>query len=294
MIRTVISVLLFFCSASLFQTEMAMAAQSKGCTRATLQAAVDSYLAAQQAGNLSKMSLASNVKYIENWKEVKKEQGLWNTALPIAFHRSILDADICRTFTEAIVTEGVQYVIGTRLTVEDGKISGIESLFTQKGDWAFNAEGYLKYSTAEDWRMLNANERVDRKTLIAAGDAYLDHFSNRSVQIPLGVPCARLEGGVYTTRDFDDPNARCDVGFPIDMLPMIDRTYVADVDMGTVNIFLLFGNPPGAPDSHTFRAVNGKVRYIHTLSLTVPGVSSEQIMGRQPDPKPKSKPPAAK
>lgn len=49
--------------------------------------------------------------------------------------------------------------------------------------------------------------------------------------------------------------------------------------MGTVNIFVRFGFPPGAPDSHTFPLVNGKIRYVHTITLIIPGVDSEQIMG---------------
>ena len=36
------------------------------------------------------------VKYQENMKETTKEKGLWNTALPIAFHRSIYDAGAAR------------------------------------------------------------------------------------------------------------------------------------------------------------------------------------------------------
>ncbi len=275
------------CTTSFIEESIA-ATQAKGCTREVLQAAVDSYLASLRAGNLSKASLASQVKYIENMTEIKKDQGLWNTPLPIAFHRSLLDVDACRTFTEVIVTEGGNpYVLGTRLKVEDGKISEIDSLVTKKGDWLFNADNYLKYSQAEDWRVLNANERVDRQALISAGNAYFDHFSDRNVQVPFGTPCARLEGGIYTTRNFDDPKASCDIGFPEDKLPIVNRSYVVDVDMGTVNIFCRFGNPPGAPDSHTFRLVNGKFRYVHTLTLNVPGVSSEQIMGRQPKAKPK-------
>jgi hypothetical protein len=257
-----------------------------------LQTAVDSYLAAQGAGNPSKMLLASQVKYIENMKEIKREQGLWNTPLPIAFHRSFLDADSCRTFTEVIVTEGgPPYVLGTRLKVENGKISEIDSLVTSRGDWLFNADNYLKYSKAEDWRVLNANERIDRQALINAGNAYFDHFSDKTVQVPFGTPCARLEGGAYTARNFDDPNATCNIGFPEDKLPIVNRSYVVDADMGTVNIFCRFGNPPGAPDSHSFRLVNGKLRYVHTLTLNVPGVSSEQIMGRQPKAKPKAQAP---
>jgi hypothetical protein len=289
MIRVIVSIAVLVCSAAFVQAENGAATQAKGCTRATLQAAVDSYVAAQGAGNLSKMSLASKVKYAENMTEIKKEQGLWNTPLPIAFNRSLLDVDSCRTFTEVIVTEGAnQYVIGTRLKVEDGKISEIESLYTKKGDWLFNADDYLKYSKAEDWRVLNASERIDRQALINGGNAYFDHFSDKNIPVPFGTPCARLEGGAYTTRNFDDPKATCDIGFPVDKLPILNRSYVVDVEMGTVNIFCRFGNPPGVPDSHTFRLVNGKLRYVHTLSVSVPGESFDKIMGQQPKAKPKS------
>ena len=288
--RVIFGIAILLCSCSSVPEENAVTGAAEECTRTILQTAIDGYLAAQGAGDPSKMSLASQVKYIENWKEINKEEGLWNTALPIAFHRSFLDTDSCRTFTEVIVTENdPAYVFGTRLKVDNGQISEINSLITKEGDWLFNAENYLKYSTAEDWRILNPDERVDRQTLIDAGNAYFDHFSDRTVEIPFGTPCARLEGGLYTARDFDDPNASCNIGFPEDKLQMVDRSYVVDEEMGTVNIFLLFGNPPGAPDSHTFRLVNGKLRYVHTLTLTVPGVSTEQIMGGQSKPKPKGK-----
>jgi hypothetical protein len=288
MIRAIASIAILLCSATSVRAESPAASRAEGCTRAALQAAVDSYLAAQEAGNLSKMPLASKVKYFENLTEIKKEQGLWNTPLPIAFHRSLLDADSCRTFTEVIIAEGDHpYVLGTRLKVEGGRISEIDSMVTRKGDWLFNADNYLKYSKAEDWRVLNASERMDRQALINAGNAYFDHFSDKAVPVPFGTPCARLEGGIYTTRNFDDPKASCDIGFPEDKLPIVNRSYVVDVDLGTVNIFCRFGNPPGAPDSHTFRLVNGKLRYVHTLTMNVPGVSSEQIMGRQPKAKPK-------
>ncbi len=284
--RVILAIAILFCGCSSVPEEDAAVSQPEGCTRAGLQAAVDSYLEAQGAGNPSIMPLASGVKYTENWEEVGSEDGLWNTALPIAFSRSFLDVDACRTFTEVIVTENEPaYVFGTRLKVDDGEISEINSLVTKDGDWLFNADTYLKYSTAEDWRVLNPEERVSREELMAAGDAYFDRFSDTTVEIPFGAPCARLEGGIYTARNFDDPNNTCNLGFPEQKLQMVDRSYVVDEEMGTVNIFLLFGNPPGAPDSHTFRLVNGKIRYIHTLTLTVPGVSVEQIMGGPAPPK---------
>lgn len=295
MIRAIVSIAILLCGSSFIRAGSPEAAQANGCSRAVLQAAVDSYVAAQEAGDLSKVPLASRVKYIENTKEIKKDQGLWNTPLPIALHRSFLDVDSCRTFTEVIVNKGSQpCVLGTRLKVDNGKITEIDSLVTKKGDWLFNADDYLKYSGAEDWRVLNADERIDRQALIDAGNAYFDHFSDRAVKIPFNTPCARLEGGMYTTKDFDDPKATCYVGFPEgdEKLPILKRDYVVDVDMGTVNIFCRFGRPPGMPDSHTFRLVNGKIRYVHTLTPSVPGLDFEEIMGPPSKAKPKAQAPA--
>jgi hypothetical protein len=291
MIRAIVGIAILFCMTSFVQADDAAAGKSKGCARESLQAAVDGYLAAQKTGDLSKALLADKVKYIENMTEIKKEQGIWNTPLAVDFHRSFLDVDACRTFTEVIVAKGDNlYVIGTRLKIEEGRISEIDSIVTKKGDWLFNAGDYLKYSTAEDWRVLNTNERVDRQTLINGGNSYFDHFSDRSVKIPFNTPCARLEGGLYTAKDFDDPNASCYVGFPEgdDKLPILKRDYVVDVDMGTVNIFCRFGRPPGMPDSHTFRLVNGKIRYVHTLTPSVPGLDFDAIMGPPSKSQPKT------
>lgn len=291
MIRSIVSIAILLCSISVIRDANA----AGQCTRAELQAAVDSYVSAQKAGNLSNAPLAAKVKYVENMTEIKKEQGLWNTPLPITLNRSFLDVEACRTFTEVIVAEGANpYVLGTRLKVEGGTISEIDTLITKKGDWLFNADDYLKYSKAEDWRVLNSSERVDRQALINAGNAYFDHFSDRSVKIPFNTPCARLEGGMYTTKDFDDPKATCYLGFPEgdEKLPILKRDYVVDVDMGTVNIFCRFGRPPGMPDSHTFRLINGKIRYVHTLTPSVPGLDFDAIMGPPSKAKPKTQVPS--
>jgi hypothetical protein len=240
------------------------------CTRATLQAAADSYIAAQKSGDRTKMALAEKVKYLENMSEVAADKGLWNTALPIALSRSFLDKDRCKTFSEVIVTEGGhQYVIGTRLSVDNGKITGIDSLVTDKGDWLFNANAFLKYSRAEDWSAPPKSARVPMQELINAGNAYLDLFSDKVVQAPWGIPCARLEGGAYTNRD-NDPKATCKVGIPPGVLYIVNRDYVVDEEMGVVNIFCRFGNSQtGMPDSHTFRLVNGKFTHVHTLSVNL-------------------------
>ena len=240
------------------------------CTRATLQTAVDSYLSAQQAGHRSKMSFSDKAKYLENMNEIAPDKGLWNTALPIAFSRSFLDDKRCRTFSEVIVTGGDhQYVIGTRLTVDNSRIVAIDSLVTDKGDWLFNANAYLKYSRAEDWAAPKPDALVSMQELINAANSYLDLFSDKVVKTPWGRPCARLEGGAYTNRN-NEPNASCEVGIPPGVLYIVNRDYVVDEEMGVINVYCRFGHSTtGMPDSHTFRLVNGKITNVHTLSVNL-------------------------
>ena len=242
------------------------------CTRSMLQAAADSYVEAQQAGNLSKMSLDPKVKFRENMSDTTREKGLWNTALPIALHHSIYDVGRCKTFSEVIVTEGGHpYVIGTRLTVKDGKVTEIDSLVTNQGDWLFNAPDYLKYSSAADWAVLPVDDRVSRQSLIDAGNQYFDFvFMDKGIRPPWGTPCARLEGGAYTNVKNEDKDT-CQIPAPLGNMYIVDRSFVVDEEMGAVNVFCRFGSETGMPDSHLFRLVNGRYRWIHTLSVNLTG-----------------------
>jgi hypothetical protein len=265
MIRALIIVALWLSSTAFLRAQTA-------CTRSMLQAAAESYIAAQKAGSLSKMSLAAKVTYIENMQDTTADKGLWNTALPIAFHRSIYDVGRCRAFSEVIVTEGGHpYVIGTRLTVRDGKITEIDSLVTDQDDWLFNAQDYLKYSTAEDWPVLPVDDRISRQDLIDAGNQYFDFvFLDKGVRPPWGTPCARLEGGAYTNPKNEHKDT-CQIPAPLGSMYIVNRSYVVDEEMGAVNVFCRFGNSTGMPDSHTFRLVNGRYRWIHTLSVNLTG-----------------------
>jgi hypothetical protein len=243
-----------------------------GCDRTGLQGAVDKYLVALKEGKPSRMplSVAPNAKYIENRKEIPFGQGIWKTPLVIDHSRSLLDVETCQTFTEIIHTSSNHpYVIGTRLKIEEGTIAVVEALITDKDDWLFNAEKYLKYSKQEKWDILPADKRSDRQTLIKVANAYFDIFSNPSANndVPWGIPCARLEGGAYTNEK-GDPNASCISGVPLEgSLKIVNRRFIVDVDMGSVVGLADFGEKNGWPDSHIFRLENGKVRFVHTLTL---------------------------
>lgn len=136
-------------------------------------------------------------------------------------------------------------------------ISKIETIVTSTGDWLFNAPATLRYASQEKWDEIPAEKRDTREVIQAAGDAYLDLFSDKSVKVPWGSPCARLEGGSYV-----QPN--CNVGVPTG-IKQTNRRYVVDEAMGTVDIFFSFAN--SRPDSHEFRVEGGKLRYVHTLTV---------------------------
>ncbi len=242
---------------------------SEEFTRPGLQAAVDSYLQAIKKGDISGLPLTPKAKYIENMEDSVLGEGIWKTPLKIDFNRSIFDVEAGETFTEIIITDkNHPYVIGTRLKIQKGKITEVESIVTDKGDWLFNADNYLKFSSAEKWDIIPPEKRTDRKALIAAADAYLNMFDDPSgrTKVPWGYPCARLEGGVYTGRGI--PQDTCEVGIPEQgNIKMVKRHYVVDEAMGSVVALVRFGGDNGLPDSHLFRLENGKLRYVHTLTI---------------------------
>jgi hypothetical protein len=237
-----------------------------GCTRDGLEAAVNKYLAAMEAGDHTSMPLASNAKYIENDSRTSQfGQGLWETQIAVDFHRNLIDVQECATYTEIIAaTQSYPYVIGTRLKVKDGEISEVYAIVTSKDlGWAFDAAGYLRYSEAEDWSEIPVNERLTREELRRAGFAYMEYFADKSVDVPWGIPCARLEGGV-STNPLNSATASCNVGVPdLEFNPVRTATYLVDVDYGMSVLFFNFGGP----DSHWFRVLkNHGLRYIHTLT----------------------------
>ncbi len=240
------------------------------CSREGLQRAVDLYISAQTKGDTSGLPLAAGLGYMENMAPANINNGLIKTPMKIDHHRNLLDTATCQTFTEAIVTDKEHpYVFGTRLRVNHDKIAEVEILWTTTGYWGFNADAYMKYSSAEKWDTIPANKRDTRDTLVAAANAYLDAFLEQKKDlVPWGYPCNRTEGGMHTGKGAPDDS--CDVGVPSGV-NIVNRRFVVDETTGSVVAFCTFGagsatGSSGAPDSHLFRVEDGKLRYVHTLT----------------------------
>jgi len=269
MIRAIAAFVLLFGTMSV-RAETVLTPAAKGCTRESLQKAVDQYIDALKQGNPSLMPLTPQARYIERRKTLNFGEGIWQKPLVIDLHRSILDVDICETFTEIISAKNnPQYVTGTRLKIEDGKIAEVESLVSDKNDWLFNADDYLKYSSIENWDVLPTEKRTDRQTLIKVASDYFDIFQDYSAfsKVPWGIPCVRIEGGRYMNPN-NDPNPTCTYGVPKGGgVPMTNRRYIVDVDLGTVVGQVDFGGAKGLFDEHMLRLENGKLRYVHVITL---------------------------
>ncbi len=239
------------------------------CTRDELKKLTAAYVDAQKKGSLAALPLHDKAHYLENMKDVEKSAGLWNTALVVDHAMSFHDDKRCKTFTEIIVTGPTPYVIGTRLYAHQGKIIRVDSIVTKKGDWLFNANAFLKFTKQEDWSPLFKYQKTAPAEMIRGANAYLDGFADKFTDIPWGTPCARLEGGAYTNAK-GDPHASCELGMPPGVLYITHRDYLIDEEMGVINVFCRFGGRAEAPDSHTFRYIDGKFRLIHTLT-PIPG-----------------------
>jgi hypothetical protein len=236
------------------------------CTRASLQAAVDSYIAAQAKGDPKAMRSAASLRYIENRQAMDPGAGVLGKPQKIDFHRSIYDTQTCETFTEVIVTDPAHpYIFGAHLKVEGGRVAVLDLLVTDHDDWLFAPVRTLKFTKGEDWGVLPAARRSSRAALIAGANGYFDYFDDKSIKdkVPWAHPCRRLEGAIYTGKG--QPDDGCDVGVP-DKVKIVDRHFVVDEDLGAVVGLVTFGSS-GLPDSHLFRLEDGKFRFIHTITV---------------------------
>ena len=242
------------------------ASAATNCSRAELQKAVDTYIAAQRSGDPSGLPLVSQTQYLYNMEPSTLADSIVNQALRIDLQRSLLDEYTCQTYTELVVTDPAHpYVLTTRMRVTAGSITEFESVVTDDGDWLFNPQVTLERSAQEDWSVLPENRRVPRADLVAAANAYFDQFFSGpdTANVPWGTPCNRLEGGAYTGKGKADDS--CNVGVPTGM-NITNRRFVADETLGAV-VGLNRMGPNFLPDSHLFRLVDGKVRYVHTLTV---------------------------
>jgi len=250
----------------------AAAQAGPGCTRERLKEIADQYRAAQADGRaiMHLRPMGEWVNYNENFELSSMTfGGVIASPQKVDWDRSFYDTQACTVYVESIITNPAHpYVLATMIRASGapgsgaGTISAFDVIVSDKDDWLFNAEKTLYYAQREDWGVIPEARRNTRQELQAAADAYLNLFKDKSVQVPWGTPCARLEGSVYTGKG--QPTDSCAVGVP-DNIDMAERRYIIDPVVGSVAVFLRMG-PNRRPDAHVFRIEDGKIRYVHTVT----------------------------
>ncbi|KAB5566208.1 hypothetical protein GE09DRAFT_730807 [Coniochaeta sp. 2T2.1] len=244
---------------------------SAACTRDFLQNAAAAYVQAQGSGQASSLTAlaSSSVNYTENDAVLDITKGVLTQAITIDFNRSLLDTTQCATFTELTSATGKHpYVIHTRMLFTDDKITTMQSVVTDDGDWAFNAAGHLQWTKQEKWDVIPEGKRDARAVIQAAGDAYLDSWGDGTVKVPYGTPCARLEGGAYTGGGSKASANTCKMPEFPKPFKITKRRYIIDEEVGGVDVFNDFPfidktKPDGTASSNFIRVEGGMIRYIH-------------------------------
>jgi hypothetical protein len=228
------------------------------CSRPSLQQAADQYLATVLSGT-PKLTLSDAVAYSENFNASNIATGIHSKPIKVSLNRTIIDTTACATYTELIAPDNTPpYVIGTQVRYKDGKASKIEVLYSTSGDWFFNASATLQWASKEDRSVIPEAKRDSRAVIQAAADAYLDSF-DKPGNVPFMKPCERLEGSFHVAPD-------CGRGIRSNGGKMLNKRYVIDETVGTVDVFMNFREK--SPDSHEFRLEGGKIRYVHTITVT--------------------------
>jgi len=254
---------LFGCAGIAMGLAMASpAAAQAGCGDEVLTELSDGWVKALEQGSPFTMNLGEWIDYSENFKR-SSLGGFLDHPRKVDWHLTLKDRTQCKVFVEAVMLDETRPLV-TATMIGNGYFGAgpFNNIVTDEGDWLFDAPKTLEYASQEDWSVIPEAQRNTRDEIKAAADAYLDYFDDKSVQVPWGTPCARLEGGIYTGRG--QPDDSCDVGVP-EGIKLTDRQYVIDETIGAVAVFLKFGEQQ-RPDSHLFRIEGGKIRYVHTVT----------------------------
>jgi hypothetical protein len=240
-----------------------------GCTRELLQSTVDQYFKALAAHNPMMLPLADNAKFTEDGQMLQLGMGgMWQTAGMVKYAHSALDVESCSSVSEAVVPDGMRDIpYGLRLKLQGQKISEIETIAVQSGDYkvfgsdfASNPAAISKSATTVKW--VDSVPEAQRNTR-AEIEKWLNKYfrSFPSGGCNLASNCQRLENG--------GGNFTCDAALTCsDAEPsatggaLRPRLFVIDVERGIGVGFVMF---MGHTDFHMIKMYGGQIYAVHAI-----------------------------
>lgn len=291
---------------------LAIAQPAKGasaqCNRACLKNTVDKYLAALVAHDPSQVSLAPNVKFVENTVPMHPGDGLWKTAsaVPATFKIYVPDPVSEEVGFLGVMQENDKPIeLALRLKVRNGKIIEAEHLIAR--NLMPRSLANLKTPRPGLLATVPPDQRVARDQMLKIGASYYEALVTADANdAPFADDCVRRENGMQTTNN--PPPAKPGFGtigalgcapqlhtHTFDYIKRIEprRVEIADPETGLVFGLSQFRQPmdekvvkivgvPGVdhvdmnfkpfdlPAAHIFKIRGGKIHEIEAMGFTMP------------------------
>ena len=263
------------------------------CDRACLTGFVDSYFKALVAHDARALPQAARARITENGSEKPLASTFWAGAAETVFRFDIVNTRRGDTGTEAIIrnADGTKTMYMLRLKVQNGAITEIETIKSNKGDAdrLWDQDRLKEVSPALKLSIREA-DRDSYYDLIATADSYWRAFQtngtpkyHRARLLPDSV---RFENGLQTTglvRDgvYNDTSRGFDEGRFLGR-NIWDRRYpVVDEERGVVLSIVRFGLKGGAKSQSTatandrlvgefFAIKNGSIQEVQAVLFNLP------------------------
>ena len=183
----------------------------KMLSREELKNITDQYLDALQGHAPNRMPLSGHVRYTENGQALQLGDGIWGTNTKVGKYRiDIVDERNSQVGYIGTVEEVGRWIWNaTRIRVEDGAITEIESLITHPpamgdgGNFANGAAEREKAGRAHEafYEPLATEDRISYRQLIAAANSYFSGLERNTGKYPVHFTpdCERRENGTQTT-----------------------------------------------------------------------------------------------
>jgi hypothetical protein len=287
----------------------AMAAEqlpSSTCDRSCLNGVLDRYLAALKAHDTSKVTWAARVRNTENNVEIRPGDGLWGTitAVETSYEMRFADPVSGHVAVFGVIEETTtKSPYAVRLKVQNGAISEVETLVVRPEDAGIPFVN-AKLGPIAVWNdMVPAAQRTSRQRMVDVANGYFDtlQLNDGKLHTSFTDDCNRRENGTVSTNLTEpglDPlwKMGCAEQFRLGAYRyddrLRDRRYLmVDEERGIVLAggFIdhegrlaefkltdgskrtpIFRRPHSFVFLEAFKIVDGKIRQIEAVFLTVP------------------------
>jgi hypothetical protein len=174
----------------------------KPCDRECLIALMDTYVAALVAHDPAKVSLAPDIKFVENVTRLKPGDGLWKTAsaAPTTFKIQVPDPVAQQVgFIGVMESESKPVEVALRLKLVGGKIAEAEHVVVSVRDTSLPN---LKTPRLPLTTPVPDDYRDARGRLLHIAASYYDALDNNNGSLaPFADDCVRRENGMQTVRN---------------------------------------------------------------------------------------------